>query len=110
MPDCVSLRQPQPHSRCQTGNQPARPVFSRAKSWLAGLPASFLRGYRALWLVGFLFWLAAVHWLRLPHWATGFGWVALAAYLAFYLPVFIGLSRVAMHRLRIPVILAAPVV
>ena len=68
------------------------------------------RPYRALWLAGFVFWLAALHWLRLPFWATGFGWVALAAYLAFYLPVFIGLTRVAVHRGRIPLILAAPVV
>jgi apolipoprotein N-acyltransferase len=68
------------------------------------------RPYAALWLVGFLFWLAALHWLRLPHWATSFGWVALAFYLGFYLPVFVGLSRVAVCRLRIPVIVAAPVV
>lgn len=66
--------------------------------------------FRTLWGVGFAFWLAALHWLRLPHWATSFGWVALSAYFAFYLPVFIGLGRVAAHRLRIPVILAAPVI
>jgi apolipoprotein N-acyltransferase len=68
------------------------------------------RPYRQVWLAGFLFWLAALHWLRLPHWLTAFGWVALAFYLAFYLPVFIGLSRVAVHRLRVPVVLAAPIV
>jgi apolipoprotein N-acyltransferase len=68
------------------------------------------RPYRVIWLAGFLFWLAALHWLRLPHWLTSLGWLALAFYLAFYLPVFVGLARVAVHRLRIPVILAAPVV
>ncbi len=68
------------------------------------------RPYAALWLVGFLFWLAAIHWLRLPHWATSFGWVALSGYQAFYLPVFVGLSRVAAHRLRLSAIVAAPVV
>ena len=31
-------------------------------------------------------------------------------YFAFYLPLFVGLARVAVHRLRVPVILAAPVV
>ena len=50
------------------------------------------------------------HWLRLPHWATCFGWLAMSFYFAFYLPVFVGLSRVAVHRLRVPVIVAAPVV
>ena len=68
------------------------------------------RPYRALWLAGFLFWLAALQWMRLPHWLTGFGWVALSVYLGFYLPVFVGLSRVAVHRLRLPVIVACPMV
>ena len=68
------------------------------------------RPYRSLWIAGFLFWLAAIHWLRLPHPITYLGWLALAFYLAFYLPVFVGLARVAVHQLRVPVILAAPVV
>jgi len=68
------------------------------------------RPYVLLWLVGFVFWLSALHWLRLPHWATSLGWIALSFYFAFYLPVFIGLSRIAVHRLRVPLILAAPVV
>lgn len=65
--------------------------------------------YRALWLAGFAFWMAALHWLRLPHWATSFGWVALAAYLGCYLPVFVGLGRIAVHQLRVSVVLAAPI-
>jgi len=68
------------------------------------------RPYTALWTVGFFFWLAVLHWLRLPHPATSIGWLALSFYFAFYLPVFVGLSRVAVHRLRVPVILAAPIV
>ena len=68
------------------------------------------RPYRTLWLVGFLFWLAAIHWLRLPHWLTGIGWVALSAYLAFYLPLLIALGRVAVHRLRVPLLVAVPVI
>ena len=68
------------------------------------------RPYAVLILVGFLFWMAALHWLRLPYWATAFGWVALSFYFAFYLPVFIYLSRTAVHQLRVPVILAAPIV
>ncbi len=68
------------------------------------------RPYLALWLVGLAFWLAALYWLTFPYWATFFGWLALALYLAFYLPVFVGLSRVAVHRLHVPTIVAAPVV
>lgn len=68
------------------------------------------RPYRALWLAGFLFWMPTLHWVRLAHWSAYFGWAALSSYLAFYFPVFVGLSRVAVHRLRFPAILAVPVV
>jgi apolipoprotein N-acyltransferase len=68
------------------------------------------RPYRTLWLVGFLFWLAAIHWLRLPHPATNLGWIALSFYLGFYLPVFVGLSRIAVHRWHVPLVAATPVV
>lgn len=68
------------------------------------------RPYRAITLAGFAFWIAAIHWMALPHWTAGIGMVVLSVYLAFYFPVFIGLSRVAVHRLRIPVMVAAPVV
>ncbi len=74
--------------------------------WVAGCR----RPYRALWLAGLAFWLLAIHWLRLPHPATSIGWLALSAYLGCYLPVFVGLSRVAVHRLSVPLWLAAPVV
>ncbi len=85
--------------------------------WL-GLLAIFLAAarlwashpYRCLWLAGMFFWMAALQWLRLPFWATGFGWLALGIYFGCYLPVFVGLSRVGVHFLRLPVILVAPVV
>ncbi|MCC6123625.1 MAG: apolipoprotein N-acyltransferase [Pirellulales bacterium] len=88
-------------------------------AWIAPVPWVVLirrkelagpKAYLALWMIGFSFWLAALHWLRLPHPATSIGWIALAAYFAFYVPAFIALSRSAVHRLRLPVILAAPVV
>jgi apolipoprotein N-acyltransferase len=66
--------------------------------------------YRCLWLACTFFWLATLHWLRLPHWSVGLGWLAAGIYFGCYLPVFVGLSRVAVHRLRIPLILAAPAV
>jgi apolipoprotein N-acyltransferase len=88
-------------------------------AWIAPVPWLLLvrtetlpgrRPYRALWLAGFAFWLMAIHWLRLPHPALHLGWLALSAYLAFYLPVFVGLSRVAVHRIGVPLWLAAPTV
>jgi apolipoprotein N-acyltransferase len=95
------------------------PVGWSALAWIAPVPWVVLarrdqlpgcRPYRALWLAGLVFWLTALYWLTLPHWATNFGWLALSFYLSFYLPVFVGLTRVAVHRCRISVILAAPVV
>jgi apolipoprotein N-acyltransferase len=77
---------------------------------LRPLIAAFQRPYGMLWVVGFGFWLAALQWLRYPCLGTAVGWVALAAYLGVYLPLFVGLSRVAVHRVRVPVMLAAPVV
>ncbi len=88
-------------------------------AWVAPIPWLMIirkealpgrRPYRALWLAGFVFWLGAVHWLRLPHPATSLGWIALSFYLAFYLPVFVGLTRAAVHRLQLPLVLSAPLV
>lgn len=67
------------------------------------------RPYRALWLAGTVYWLAAVQWIRLPHELNIFGLFLLAAYLGAYLPVIVGLSRVAVFRLGIPLWFAAPV-
>lgn len=88
-------------------------------AWLAPIPWVLLirrdqlggrRPYAVLALAGFAFWMGVLHFIRLPHWATSIGWVALSFYFAFYLPVFVALSRVAVHRCRVPVILAAPIV
>jgi len=95
------------------------PLDAWPLAWLAPVPWIVLvrrerlagrRPYRTLWLAGFLFWLAAYQFIRLPHPANYVGWVALAAYLGCYLPAFIGLSRIGVHRLRLPVMLVTPVV
>ena len=70
----------------------------------------FSSAYFALWLAGFAFWLATLYWLTLPYWATAFGWVALCAYLACYWPLYVALTRVAVHRLGLSIIVAAPIV
>ncbi len=87
--------------------------------WIAPVPWLWLiaehslagrRPYRTLYLAGLVFWLLTIHWLRLPHPAVYLGWFALSAYLAVYLPIFVALSRVAVHRLGVPLWIAAPVV
>ncbi len=66
--------------------------------------------YRMLFMAGLLHWLLLLHWVRLPHWSAWFGWVALAAYLASYLPAFVWLGRVATRRWNLPIVIAAPIV
>ncbi|MGI9430513.1 MAG: hypothetical protein ACR2NM_17770, partial [Bythopirellula sp.] len=81
--------------------------------WLACVRREELAGqrpYRSLWVAGTLFWLLTIHWLRLPHPVNYLAWVLLASYLGCYLPVFVALSRVGVHRLRWPLWLVAPVV
>jgi apolipoprotein N-acyltransferase len=68
------------------------------------------RPYWGIWMAGLVYWLVLFQFVRLPHWTAYFGWVALALYLSIYLPLFIGISRVAVHRLRMPLIVAAPIV
>src|SRR3954451_16990040 len=68
------------------------------------------RPYRAVYVAGLAFWLASIYWLCLPHPILSIGWFALSAYLAIYVPIFVGLTRVAVHRYSIPLWLVAPVV
>ncbi|NIL97381.1 MAG: apolipoprotein N-acyltransferase [Planctomycetales bacterium] len=84
------------------------PVF-----WLLLIRQPRLSGWRpygVLYLVGVVYWGASTYWLTLPHWSAALGWVAMFLYLACYVPLFVGLSRVAVHRLAVPLIVAAPVV
>jgi apolipoprotein N-acyltransferase len=88
-------------------------------AWLAPVPWVLLimrpalsgrRPYRMLWLAAFVFNLALYYWVTLPHWATSFGWLVLCFYFALYFPLFIAISRAAVHSLRLSPIVAAPVV
>lgn len=62
-----------------------------------------------LYLVGLVHWLLMIQWIRLPHWSAYFGWLALAIYLAAYLPAFVGVSRILVHQWRWPSMVAVPV-
>ncbi|MBQ1278533.1 MAG: hypothetical protein IIY07_07805, partial [Thermoguttaceae bacterium] len=49
--------------------------------------------YRQYWTAAFCFWAATVVWISYPHPATTLGWLAAAAYLAFYFPLFVAITR-----------------
>lgn len=66
--------------------------------------------YRGIYLGGFAFWYASLQWMRLGDPTMYIAWTAFAVYLACYFPLFVGLTRVAVWRLRVPLIIAAPAV
>jgi apolipoprotein N-acyltransferase len=78
---------------------------------LVRIPGRFTwRTYAWIYLGGFVHWLAMLQGIRLAHPALVFGWITLAWYLAFYTPILVWLCRVATCRLRLPLVIAAPVV
>ncbi|MHB8863862.1 MAG: apolipoprotein N-acyltransferase [Pirellulaceae bacterium] len=80
--------------------------------WLILIKLPHLRGrrpYVVIWLSSALFWMAVLQGVRLAHAAMYLGWVALALYLGIYLALFIGIARQAVHRWRVPLLVAAPV-
>ena len=88
-------------------------------AWVAPVPWLLLirwerlpgrRPYLIVGLAGFLHWMVLLQGIRLAHPALYLGWFALSAYLTIYPVLFIALSRVAVHRLRVSVVLAAPLV
>ncbi len=66
-------------------------------------------GYFFIWLSGAAFWLLALQGIRLAFFPLTFGWIALSLYLAVYIPLFVGISRVLLFRGRVPLIIAAPI-
>jgi apolipoprotein N-acyltransferase len=79
--------------------------------WLAGraqLPGR--RPYLALWAAGSIHWLAMLFGICLAHVALIAGWIALSVYLGMYLAVFVGLTRVAVHRFKLSMVIVAPVI
>lgn len=81
--------------------------------WLALTQVASLPLRRAtllLWLAGTVHWLLMLEGIRRAHPALYAGWLALAAYLGVYLPLFVLVTRQAVLRWRVPRWLAAPVV
>lgn len=68
------------------------------------------RPYLKIWAANFAFWLVYLWGIRNAHIALYAGWLALAAYVAIYVPMFIGLTRYLVHRRGLPLLLAAPAI
>jgi apolipoprotein N-acyltransferase len=87
-------------------------------AWVALVPLFLLvqsrrpgrQVYLGAWLGGLVFWTPAIQWVRLSDPSSWLGWLVMAAVLACFWPVFVGLSRWAVFRLRLPLVVAAPIV
>lgn len=75
-------------------------VPSRRPSWLL---------YGSALLGGFVFWVLSIQWIRLSDESAWLAWLVMAGALAFFWPAFLYVARIGYHRLRLPLMIAAPV-
>ena len=59
---------------------------------------------------GFCAQLLMLQWLRYGHATMYMAWLALSVYTSIYFPTFVLLSRAAVHRFRVPFVLAVPTI
>jgi apolipoprotein N-acyltransferase len=78
--------------------------------WLATLRTARTRVYVSAWLGGLVFWLLALQWLRLIGEGAWLGWVVMAGFFSLWWPAYLALLRWALVRLRLPLIVAAPII
>jgi apolipoprotein N-acyltransferase len=86
-------------------------------AWVALVPLFLLvRSTRVAWAYvsagvgGLIFWLLVTEWVRLTDPAAWPAWILMAAVLAIFWPLFLGLARWGVGRLGLPMMIAAPVV
>lgn len=65
---------------------------------------------KLVWLLAWLFWLATLYFIPLPHPALWGAWPLLAAYMALYPLLFFVISRRLVHRLRWTPVIVLPAV
>ncbi|MBW3543616.1 MAG: apolipoprotein N-acyltransferase, partial [Planctomycetes bacterium] len=66
--------------------------------------------YRAIYLTGVAGWVVTLEWMRLGHPMMFLALLGLAIYGGFYLVAFVAISRLAVHRLRLPLLAVVPMV
>ncbi len=68
------------------------------------------RPYWGIWAVSALMWGILLEGVGRAYWANYFGLVLMGSYLAVYHVLFVALARVAVHRWKVSVVIAAPAV
>lgn len=95
-----------------------RPIDFAPLGWIAVVPLLLLvrlphptRWMKSsLYLSGLVYFLATLQWMRLGDVSMYPAWLALAAYLAVFFPLFVVCTRACVWRLQMPLTLAAPMV
>ncbi len=78
--------------------------------WLATLRSAPRMVYLSAWLGGLVFWLLALQWLRLIGEGAWLGWAVMAVFFSLWWPAFLVVTRWAVLRLGLPLIMAAPII
>src|SRR5262245_1990566 len=69
-----------------------------------------LRLYAASWCGGLVFWLLSVQWIRHVTPDAWPAWIVLSLVLSLWWPAFLLFARIGVKRLKLPLILVAPIV
>jgi apolipoprotein N-acyltransferase len=77
---------------------------------LARSPRALQGNFLGAWLGGVIFWTASLQWMRLGDATMYRAWGAMAIYTSLYFPIFLLATRATVHRLAVPLVLAAPLV
>jgi apolipoprotein N-acyltransferase len=77
--------------------------------WLVVQPGPRIRIYLGAWLGGLAFWLLCVRWVRLTDPTAWLAWLSMAVIFSFWWPGFLTLARFAVFRLKLPLMVAAPI-
>jgi len=69
---------------------------------------SGFKSFASIYLTAFVFWISSIYWISFPHPILYLALFALAAFLSIYWVLFFYAARVAVHRFKIPAVLAVP--
>ena len=66
--------------------------------------------YLGAWGGGYTFWVLALHWVRLTDQTAWVAWLTMALALSCFWPLFLAITRLAVLKLKVPLMLAAPLI
>ena len=74
-------------------------VKSKSPSWAI---------YLGAWGGGYAFWILALHWVRLTDSTAWVAWLTMALALSLFWPLLLAITRLAVLKLNVPLMIAAP--